>query len=466
MIEHMFDHRETEIELSREYLSSGESHDDVTDHDIAFATTCLELADGWTEPERHHLPDGLESIPVGPYLAAVVSTVDRTRLNGHDSVRLMQAEARLSASYEAGKLATMVEVAFSPPGDAESAVERSSSEIEYASAEIAAALTLTRRAAENQLNDAVSMTGRLRRAWERFAAGHIDFRKMREFARLLGHLDNEVIDEVLDRSLDDAPALTTGQLRARVARLVVEADPDGAVSGMAEGLRERRVVTNPNPDLTGNLSIQSAHPAAIHAASQFLDKLARTLKVDGEERGLDEIRADVALDLLQGRCLCGSAPATRGGVHIEADIATLAELSDRPGELGGYGPVIAEMTRKIGLRQIDGEWTYSVTDGGRVVATGVLQRRPTAAQRRHAYADYPTCVFPGCRMPAHECDLDHRRPFSQGGPTHNDNLGPLCRHHHMTRHHAPWQLVRLPDGDHRWTSPLGHVYTRKRGPPG
>ena len=98
----MFDQRETEIELSREYLSSGESHDDVTDHEIAFATTCLELADGWTEPDRHHLPDGFESIPVGPYLAAVVSSVDRTRLNGHDSVRLMQAEVRLSAAYEAG----------------------------------------------------------------------------------------------------------------------------------------------------------------------------------------------------------------------------------------------------------------------------------------------------------------------------------------------------------------------------
>jgi hypothetical protein len=27
-------------------------------------------------------------------------------------------------------------------------------------------------------------------------------------------------------------------------------------------------------------------------------------------------------------------------------------------------------------------------------------------------------------------------------------------------------LLRLPDGDHQWTSPLGHVYVRKRGPPG
>jgi len=50
---------------------------------------------------RTHLvmycPMNLEVIPPGPYLAAVVSSADRTRLNGHDAVRLVQAEARLSS---------------------------------------------------------------------------------------------------------------------------------------------------------------------------------------------------------------------------------------------------------------------------------------------------------------------------------------------------------------------------------
>ncbi len=72
---------------------------------------------------------------------------------------------------------------------------------------------------------------------------------------------------------------------------------------------------------------------------------------------------------------------------------------------------------------------------------------------------------PGCRMPAYDCDLDHRKAYSKGGPTHNNNIGPLCRHHHMAKHHAPWGLERLPNSDHSWTSPLSHTYTKPRAPP-
>jgi len=140
-------------------------------------------------------------------------------------------------------------------------------------------------------------------------------------------------------------------------------------------------------------------------------------------------------------------------------------LSDQPGELDGYGPVVAEIARKTVRENIDGEWVFTVTDQGRPVATGTLSRRPTAGQRRRVRVDYPTCVMVGCRQPAHQCDLDHRKPVSEGGPTHNDNLGPLCRHHHLVKHHSRWRVRRLHNGDHQWTSPLGHTYTRKRDPP-
>lgn len=463
----MFDSPAPVIGLSGE-ISSGESFedfDDFFDEDFIDHLTSLALDDGWADDEQHTLPD-LESIPVGPYLAAVVSSVDRARLNGYDAVRLMQAEARLASSYDAHKMATMVEVAFSPPGDPDSPVERSPSEIEYADCEIAPALTLTRRSARNQLADAVSMIDRLRPAWERFAAGDIGLQKMKEFVRQLGHLDTGVVEAALDHTLDAAAGLTTGQLRARLSRIVMELDPDGSASAMDEGLAERRVTTYPNPDFTGNLGIHSADPIAINRAMENIDRIARSLKTADDERSLDEIRADVALELLQGKCQCGTNASHGGGIHLMVDLATLAELANTPGELAGYGPVIAEIARKAALTQVDGEWTFTVVHADQVVKTGTVRRRPTASQRREIAAQYASCVFPGCRLPAYDCDLDHRHPFSQGGPTHNDNLGPLCRHHHMARHHAPWQLERLPNGDHRWTSPLGHTYIRSRAPPG
>jgi len=68
-------------------------------------------------------------------------------------------------------------------------------------------------------------------------------------------------------------------------------------------------------------------------------------------------------------------------------------------------------------------------------------------------------------MPATACDLDHRIPWTNGGPTTTDHLTPLCRHDHVTRHRTGWQYQPLPNGDHHWTSPLGHTYTTSGQPP-
>ncbi|MGD2102079.1 MAG: hypothetical protein PVG83_07560 [Acidimicrobiia bacterium] len=195
-----------------------------------------------------------------------------------------------------------------------------------------------------------------------------------------------------------------------------------------------------------------------------VDRLARHLKTDGEPRTLDQIRNDVALGLLRGKRF---GQQTMGGrVHVTIPASALESRGEEPGSIEGFGPVTAEIARKMVMDNVDGDWTFVVTDNGRPLATGTLARRPTTVQQRHLRAEYPTCTFPGCRRPAHECDLDHRKPFSQGGPTHNDNLSPLCRHHHMAKHHAPWRLQRQPSGDHQWTSPLGHRYITTRAPPG
>lgn len=276
----------------------------------------------------------------------------------------------------------------------------------------------------------------------------------------LSHLPSEVVDRVLDRCLDDASGTTTGQLRARLGRLVLEADPDGVEHGMQAGLEDRKVVAYPNPDFTGSLAILSADASDVAAAMAYVDRIARHLKTSDEPRNLDQIRNDVALDLLRGKRFAANTGGGRVTVTIPA--ATLEALADKPGLIEGYGPVTAEIARKTA---VEGNWTYIVTDNGQPVATGTIARRPTPAQQRRVRAEHPTCTFVGCRRPARECDLDHRRPFSQGGPTRNDNLGPLCRHHHMARHHAPWQLYRLLDGSHRWTSPLGHTYVKTRAPP-
>lgn len=64
-------------------------------------------------------------------------------------------------------------------------------------------------------------------------------------------------------------------------------------------------------------------------------------------------------------------------------------------------------------------------------------------------------------MPASRCDLDHRRPHAEGGPTCPCNLAPVCRRHHLAKHRYGWSVEPVTDDPRdtgvRWRSPLGQV---------
>ncbi|QYH19367.1 HNH endonuclease [Corynebacterium aquatimens] len=55
---------------------------------------------------------------------------------------------------------------------------------------------------------------------------------------------------------------------------------------------------------------------------------------------------------------------------------------------------------------------------------------PTTKMRTYAEARDGCCVYPGCSRPAATCQLDHRIPFDEGGPTTPSNLFTLCQTHH------------------------------------
>ena len=55
---------------------------------------------------------------------------------------------------------------------------------------------------------------------------------------------------------------------------------------------------------------------------------------------------------------------------------------------------------------------------------------PTPKMRSAVIARDGTCIYPGCNVPADHCQLDHRIPYQDGGPTTPANLFALCQHHH------------------------------------
>ena len=74
------------------------------------------------------------------------------------------------------------------------------------------------------------------------------------------------------------------------------------------------------------------------------------------------------------------------------------------------------------------------------------QRPPTASTatcppRRSANrccSTWPQCVFPYCTRRTRRCDLDHRCPHGDGGPSCPCNLTPLCRTHHRMKTFSGW----------------------------
>jgi hypothetical protein len=331
-------------------------------------------------------------------------------------------------------------------------------------AEIGAALHWTRRASETHLGLAMSLVEDYPKVWEMLQAGLIDLARARVICNETIHLDPEIRDQVVDIALQRAPIQTTGLLAARIRRLAIWIEPENAKKRYENGLAERRVAHEANDDGTANLMGLNLSAPDTAAAMRAINQQAMSLKSAGDERTIDQIRADIFLDLLKGRNV-NTSHRDRAVIDITVDLSTLAGLDDKPGEIPGWGPVIADIARQVAQEQDDAQWRYTITDpDGQMVSNGTTRRRPTTTMKRAVEAKARTCVFPGCRMPARECDIDHNQAWNDGGATTECNLAPLCRHHHTIKHRG-WTIKQPKPGTYDWTSPLGHTYTTGPDPP-
>ncbi len=403
--------------------------------------------------ESEGIPKGLASMPPGPKLGAILSSIDRHRISGHDRVVLVQARARQIAHDQAEFYADIS--AIHEAEEKALPMEWTSDVEDIVASEIRAALTLTRRSADYHLGLASDLIRHLPQVGHALREGRIDLAKARVIVEETSHLATDAAQQVAEAALEHASSQTTGQLGARLRKLVILVDTDSAKTRYQEAVEERRVSSTANPDGTANLHGLNLPPHRAGAAMRRINRLARAARSADDPRTMDQIRADVLMDLLQGQ---QKGLPKQGSVNIQVDLATLAGLTENPGELAGYGPVIADIARQVSIEQSNSEWRYTVIgDDGLVVHNGTTRRRPTADQTRQVEAENPTCVFPGCRMPASECDIDHNRPWAEGGLTSSENLAPLCRHDHVVRHHG-WRIEQTRPGIYQWTSPLGHTY--------
>ncbi|KAA0018979.1 DUF222 domain-containing protein [Antrihabitans cavernicola] len=88
---------------------------------------------------------------------------------------------------------------------------------------------------------------------------------------------------------------------------------------------------------------------------------------------------------------------------------------------------------------------------------GALEYRPDAETVAIVRARDRYCRFPGCRVPAKKCQVDHVIPFRHhaphtGGWTIPSNLQCLCAFHHQLKTMKLWSAKMLPGGIVIWTS--------------
>jgi hypothetical protein len=426
-------------------------------HDAAWDTGFPRRSD---QPSTHmSIPDRLDQMAPGPVLGAFLSSLDVNALSGYDRVVVLRAHQRMVSHYQAKLSQDMVSIrdAFREAGDdLESAAM-------VAASEIRCALHLTRRSADVELTFALDLSQRLPQVFRMLAEGVIDHRRARAIDAGTCHLTAAAAQNVVERIAEAAPMMTTGQLNARIRKLCIESNPDEAKDRYERAVTDRRLVAEPSVDGTANILGLDLPPDRVAAVTRKINAIAKSLRGRGEARSMDQLRADVFLDLLNGKEHRANG---RGVVHVTADLDTLAGLTDHPGELNGFAPVISDIARQVVDDQSDAEWRYLITDTetGEHLHSGVTRPRPTASQRRHVESRDRTCSFPGCRMPSPDCDIDHTIAYAQGGVTCPCNNAPGCRHDHILKDHG-WSYVRLANGRYEWTSPLGHTYTTWKSPP-
>lgn len=389
--------------------------------------------------------------------------------------------------------------------------------IRSASAEVACALHLAPVTARLRCENATELVDHLPATLAAQEAGDVDGFRARLILDRVAALPPELRHGVECRVLPRASSLTAASFKRLIDREVIAADPASAQRRLERAKARRNVISSRVEDGTGTFTaIVSASDAEL--AYRMLDAVASSLvsaRLAGD-RTRAQLRADAFTDLFRSLADTGhasvppfapparSCPAPGGApattcpatapalavwcgeilpegrlgsavsirrpvaLNVYLDATTLAEIDSRPGELAGFGAITAQTARALAA-SADTIRAIIVRPGGtdRTCGTtldaGRAVYRPPDRVADHVVTRDRTCCFPGCRMPASRCDLDHRQPFDSGGETCPCNLDALCRTHHRLKTFAGWSAGRDPaTGLLTWTSPLGRRYASEQ----
>jgi hypothetical protein len=352
-------------------------------------------------------------------------------------------------------------------------------------AEIGLAIRVNDRAVQNRMHDALELCDHYPTTLDALADGGISARHATiivEVGRALQDPNARAVYEatVLERALRD----TAPRTRAFAEQVVEELHPRSITERHRDAVKTRKVWKQRLGDGMSELGIigpdvlvggiwdrltQQGNSSKQAQVTEPADEADADPDAIYDERNLDQLRADIAIDLLLtgGPTIdptTGAITGPAGGlaaIHARASIVipalTAAGLADRGATLDGAIPVDADTARCLLAGAPSWERIFTHPIHGHVLATDTY-RRPVNLDRYLAARDVH-CRFPGCRRPARVCDRDHNFDWALGGTTDACNLACLCKRHHTLKTEKPWKPVQQRDGSIHWTSPLGRSST-------
>ncbi len=240
---------------------------------------------------------------------------------------------------------------------------------------------------------------------------------------------------------------------------------------MAEGIHDRltqqarAIIDTRDERVAARGCAGVAFGAAVTQRDSDSDSEDAAVIVATDNRSADQVRADVFADLLLAGTpalddtrdtSAGPLGAIRARVQVLVPAATLTGEDDGPCDLAGRSPIDPATARTFAGGT--GMWERLFHDPTTGVTVSTDSYRVPSGMRRFLQARDQHCRFPGCRVAAIRCEVDHTHDHALGGRTELSNLAHLCQRHHSMKQFTAWRVRQLQGGVLAWTSPLGRTY--------
>jgi hypothetical protein len=266
---------------------------------------------------------------------------------------------------------------------------------EFAVDELRMLLAENRGAAEDLMSRAYDLAVKLPDTMALFLTGRLPESRVKTIAFATAPLDPAEAHAAEKLVLGRARRLTPGGLRHAIAQAVMDVAPEKARKRREAAQKDARVQRWAEDSGNAALMGRELPPAEVLAADQRITARAHELRAAGLEGSMDELRARAYLDLLLGqdsrpRAEDGTAQggvtpagfAVRGTLTVP--LVTLEGLADRPGQLGGIGPIDPWLARDLATaaaRNPKTTWCVTVTDEqGHAVGHGCARPEPKSGR--------------------------------------------------------------------------------------